>query len=396
MNTLGQSLAGRVVVLTEDGRATDLGAALARRGATVRTAPAARLARATDDDALLAATADLVRHPPDAVVVLSGPGVRTWLDVARDAGAEEELLDVLAATRVLARGATARGAVCSAGLTPDWVAECESAGELLDVLLSEGVAGLRVAVQADPGDGDRLDVELAAAGADVVGVAVHRWAPPADPGLLAASVRAAAGGDVDAVVLLSRPAADAWLAAADAGGLTPDLVRRLRDGTLVAAALGAAPAVPVRGLGVTPVVPARARPGALLQALVEHYERGTTVGAATVCGALEVRPKAALLAGHVLALPVGGLEVLRLLVGTDGVVTRAEVLEALPGFPTDAHAAEVAVARLREAAGCPDLVETVVRRGYRLGRAGTGAVALPRASPATGRLSAGRPAPSRR
>jgi uroporphyrinogen-III synthase len=41
----------------------------------------------------------------------------------------------------------------------------------------------------------------------------------------------------------------------------------------------------------------------------------------------------------------------------------------LPGESEDPHTAEVAVARLREAVGCPGLVQTVIKRGYVLRRA---------------------------
>jgi uroporphyrinogen-III synthase len=59
--------------------------------------------------------------------------------------------------------------------------------------------------------------------------------------------------------------------------------------------------------------------------------------------------------------------VLRLLADARGyVVSGSQVLSVLPGESRDPHAAEVAVARLREAAGTPRLIETVVKRGYRL------------------------------
>jgi uroporphyrinogen-III synthase len=69
-----------------------------------------------------------------------------------------------------------------------------------------------------------------------------------------------------------------------------------------------------------------------------------------------------------------GLAVLRRLAATPGqVVTREEILQALPGESRDPHTAEVAVARLREAlqAGTGDrrLVRTVVKRGYVLATA---------------------------
>lgn len=58
---------------------------------------------------------------------------------------------------------------------------------------------------------------------------------------------------------------------------------------------------------------------------------------------------------------------LRLLAGNPGgVVSREQMLARLPGNPTTNHAADVAVARLREAFGDRALVQTVVKRGYRL------------------------------
>ena len=49
-----------------------------------------------------------------------------------------------------------------------------------------------------------------------------------------------------------------------------------------------------------------------------------------------------------------------------GVVSREEILAVLPGSSNDPHAAEVAVARLRDSMGDRSLVRTVPRRGYRL------------------------------
>ena len=48
------------------------------------------------------------------------------------------------------------------------------------------------------------------------------------------------------------------------------------------------------------------------------------------------------------------------------VVPRDQVLAALPGDSQDPHAAEVAIARLRDATGSRQLIRTVVKRGYRL------------------------------
>ncbi|NED73222.1 uroporphyrinogen-III synthase, partial [Streptomyces sp. SID9944] len=48
------------------------------------------------------------------------------------------------------------------------------------------------------------------------------------------------------------------------------------------------------------------------------------------------------------------------------VVARGELLRALPGAGRDEHAVETAMARLRTSLGTPKLIQTVVKRGYRL------------------------------
>ena len=104
-----------------------------------------------------------------------------------------------------------------------------------------------------------------------------------------------------------------------------------------------------------------------MRTLVAHYEQAETMALATVAGTLQIRSRVAVLDGEVLPLSPSSLEVLRLLAARRGeVVTRDDVLDVLPGDSRDPHAAEVAVARLREATGRRDLVKTVVKRGYRL------------------------------
>jgi uroporphyrinogen-III synthase len=61
------------------------------------------------------------------------------------------------------------------------------------------------------------------------------------------------------------------------------------------------------------------------------------------------------------------MALLRLLVARPGrVVPRCELLSVMPAAGDDEHAVETAVARLRAALGAPRLVQTVVKRGYRL------------------------------
>lgn len=362
---LDPTLAGCTMLVTADRRAGELGGALQRRGATVRYAPALSMVPNDSDALLVAATRELLAAPPDIAVVTTGIGFRAWVEAADAIGLAEPLLATLRRARLVARGPKARGAIQAAGLQADWVAESETSAEIAEVLLDEGVAGLRVAVQHHGSGADGLDEAFTAAGAHVQSLVVYRWGPPPDPAALEASVRAAAAGELDTVVFTSAPGCAAWLAAADAAGVDAALRGQFEARALVAAAVGPITARPLLDRGVEPLIPSRGRLGALVRTIVDHYGGVQTLE--TAAGRLQMRRRAAVLDGRVLALSPTGIELLRLLADAGGdVVTPAQVLQSLPGESTDVHAAEVAIARLRQATGSRELVRTVVKRGYRL------------------------------
>jgi uroporphyrinogen-III synthase len=82
---------------------------------------------------------------------------------------------------------------------------------------------------------------------------------------------------------------------------------------------------------------------------------------------VEVRGSAVVVDGSLRPVPPGPMAVLRALARRPGwVVHRTELLAELPGGGADEHAVEAAIARLRSGLGAPDIVQTVVKRGYRL------------------------------
>ena len=58
-------------------------------------------------------------------------------------------------------------------------------------------------------------------------------------------------------------------------------------------------------------------------------------------------------------------------------MSREALLSALPRSVANPHAVEVAVARVREAIGAPELIKTVVKRGYRLNAVEAGTLENP-------------------
>jgi uroporphyrinogen-III synthase len=364
---VGRPLAGCAVLVTADRRSAELGAALARRGAELQYAPALSMVPNHDDERLVADTRAVIADPPDVVVATTGIGFRSWIEAADAVGLAPELHDVLARARIVARGPKARGAVQQVGLQTDWVAESETSAEVAEYLLGEGVDGLRVAIQHHGAGSDGLDQSFRDAGAHVQSLVVYRWGPPPDPAALAASVRATAAGEIDSVVFTSAPGAAAWLDVARSEGALPGIVGRALDESLLVVAVGPITAKPLVDEGIDPLVPDRGRLGSLVRAMVAYYAGLGEQALQTVAGALQVRATSVVLDEEVVPLSRGGVEVMRVLAAArGGVVPRAEVLRALPGESRDSHAADVAIARLRDAMGDRALIKTVVKRGYRL------------------------------
>jgi uroporphyrinogen-III synthase len=82
---------------------------------------------------------------------------------------------------------------------------------------------------------------------------------------------------------------------------------------------------------------------------------------------VELRGHALAVDGTLYPLPPASLAVLRALADQPGkVYSRAELIGALPATDAGEHAVEMAVTRLRAAVGDVKLVETVIKRGYRL------------------------------
>ncbi|MFJ9613307.1 uroporphyrinogen-III synthase [Streptomyces noursei] len=358
-------LDGFTVGVTAARRAEELGALLERRGAHVVHAPALRIVPLPDDGELLDVTRALTEDPPDVVVATTAIGFRGWIEAAEGWGLGEALLGRLTGAELLARGPKVRGAIRAAGLTEKWSPASESMAEVLDRLLAQGVAGRRVAVQLHGEPLPGFVEALRAGGAEVIGVPVYRWMPPADLGPVDRLLDAVLARGLDAVTFTSAPAAASLLRRAAERGIQPELLAALRQDVLVAC-VGPVTALPLEALDVPTRQPERFRLGPLVQLLCR--ELPGRVPPLPVAGRrLEIRGRAAVVDGGLRPVPPAGMALLRALARRPGwVVARGELLRALPGTGRDEHAVETAVARLRTALGEPRLIQTVVKRGYRL------------------------------
>lgn len=358
-------LAGFTVGVTAARRAEELGTLLRRRGAAVMHAPALRILPLADDSELLAATGELVEHAPDVVIATTAIGFRGWVEAADGWGLGDRLLDMLRGAELLARGPKVKGAIRAAGLTEAWSPGSESLAEVLDRLLGEGVEGRRIALQLHGEPLPGFIESLRAGGAEVVGVPVYRWMPPEDIAPLDRMLDVTAARGLDAITFTSAPAAASFLNRAETRGLFPEILGALHDDVLVAC-VGPVTALPLQARGIGTLQPERFRLGPLVQLLCAQLP--STVRTLPVAGhRVEIRGRAVLVDGELCPVPPAGMALLHALARRPGwVVARADLLRALPGSGSDEHAVETAMARLRGALGVPRLIQTVVKRGYRL------------------------------
>lgn len=360
------ALTGFTIAITCDRRSADLCAALQRHGAVVMKAATLRVVPLTDDTELIAATRSCISRPPDDVVVTTGIGLRGWIDAADATGIGSELSVVLGSARILTHGPKARGAVRAAGFAEAWSAPSESTEEVVSHLAREDLRGRRIALQLHGETLPEVTRALQAAGAEVVEVPVYRWAPAADPDAVRRLVDSLCRHQVDAVTFTSAPAAAGLLRAADAQDRLGELCSAFR-GAVLAVAVGPVTAAPLRGAGIEPVEPHRARMGAMVRTVVDALPMRHNVELVAAGHRIEVRARAAVVDGTVVLPPPAAMGVLRSLAQIPGrIVTRDQLRAVLPGEDVDGHAVDVAVARLRSALRDPAIVATAVKRGYRL------------------------------
>lgn len=359
------------MAVTSARRARELCTLLSRHGAIVTNAAAITMVALADDDELRCNTELLATSPPDIVIATTGVGFRGWVEAAAAWGLADRLVKALSGARVVARGPKATGALRAAGLREEWSPESESSREVSQYLQDSSISGCRIAVQLH-GASDSWDPfpefldELRSAGAEIIPIRVYRWNPAPPGGEFDQLIKQIAHREFDAVSFTSAPAVAATLMRAADLRISGQLLDALRS-DVHAMCVGPVTAQPLVRLGVPASWPQRMRLGALARHIVEELPvlRSRTM---RVAGhRIEMRGSCVVIDDAAQVLSPATMAVLRALAQRPGaVVSRSELLSALPGGASDPHAVDTAVLRLRKALGDRKIIATVVKRGYRL------------------------------
>ena len=194
-------IGGRTVMAFESRRASELASLIDRHGGVPLVVPSMREVPLRDDapqELLRELEADKIKM----VIVLTGVGLRT---LGEDCP-PERLAAALARTTLVARGPKPIAELRKLGLSPQVsVPEPNTWREILLALDAHAPVGdLRVAVLEYGVTNEELITGLQSRGAEVLRVALYRWALPEDPRQLQDAVSRLANTGVDFVLFTSR------------------------------------------------------------------------------------------------------------------------------------------------------------------------------------------------
>jgi uroporphyrinogen-III synthase len=341
---------------------------LERRGAAVEWAPALSVEpNRINETELRAATEEVLAQPVDMFIATTGIGIKSWFGAAESWGLLAPLLEKLSGAEILARGPKSVGALRRSGLRELWAPESERFEDVLAHLRGRRLKGMRIVVQEHGQSLSMVAHALRRQGADVRVVTVYRVESAHDPAPMFRMVDLIAERKLDAVTFTSAPAVAALMDTAGAVGRREEVIAAFQA-DVVATCVGPVTAEAFEMWGVPTIQPDRSRLVAMVKLIETELPSRREGTSLDVCGhLLLLHGDVVLLDGVEVRLSPAPLAVLHALAVNPGhVVSRRELLACLPtGQASSEHAVEMAVARLRAAIGTR-LIQTVVKRGYRL------------------------------
>jgi len=247
---------GKTIAILESRVGEHLAELVRRRGGVPLHAPAFAEVPDIDPDAIARLIGDLRREPVRLAIFQTGVGTRALFATAASLGLLKELLAVLAATQVAARGPKPTGELRSQNVRIDCSArEPFTTHELLAAIAHLDLAGARVLVQRYGDVNSGLNQALAERGAVVIEAATYRWSLPEDTRPLGHLIDELARGAVDAVIFTSASQVTNLAEVARRGGRMEEMLAALRRSFV--ASVGPVSSRALRNLGVEPEFEAR-------------------------------------------------------------------------------------------------------------------------------------------
>ena len=207
-----RGFAGMTVVAFESRMAEHMATLIARHGGNPMVAPSMREIPLENNTEALDFAKHLMAGAVDLLILLTGVGTRTLVDVWKTEFPLEAIRQALTKTTLVCRGPKPIAALKELGLKPQiTVPEPNTWRDILRTLddrKPEGLSGLRIAIQEYGTANPDLAQGLIERGAVVRSVAVYRWALPDDVEPLKRALRAIVDGKASVVLFTSAAQVD--------------------------------------------------------------------------------------------------------------------------------------------------------------------------------------------
>ena len=204
--------AGMTVAAFESRMADHMAKLIARHGGNPLVAPSLQEVPLGNNAEALDFATQLMAGDVDLLILLTGVGTRTLVDVWKTQFTLEAIRQALTDTILVCRGPKPVAALKELGLKPHiTVPEPNTWRDILctlDAWKPDGLTGLRIAVQEYGTTNTDLTQGLTERGAHVRSVAVYRWALPDDVEPLKRTLRSIVDGNVSVLLFTSAVQVD--------------------------------------------------------------------------------------------------------------------------------------------------------------------------------------------
>jgi uroporphyrinogen-III synthase len=206
----GKGFNGLRVAAFESRMADEMARLITRYGGQPLVAPSMREVPLQDNSEVLRFGEQLLNGQFDMMILLTGVGTRTMVEVLQTRHPLDRIKAALAQVSLVARGPKPIAALKQLGLTPEIsVPEPNTWRDILQTLdARKTLSGLRIAVQEYGVSNADLLEALQARGAQVRRVPVYRWALPEDTGPLRRLLHAILAEQVDVVLITNAVQVD--------------------------------------------------------------------------------------------------------------------------------------------------------------------------------------------
>lgn len=204
--------AGLRVGALESRLAAEMARLISRHGGIPLVAPSMQERPLSENPEALKFGEALAAGHIDMLLLLTGVGFRTLLDVLQTRFPLQPILDALKRTTIVARGPKPVSVLKEFGLVPHvTVPEPNTWKDILEILdqnRPEGLSGMQLAVQEYGARNEDLLAELTRRGAQVRAVPVYRWTLPDDLGPLQDLLHNILQGQVDVLLITNAVQVD--------------------------------------------------------------------------------------------------------------------------------------------------------------------------------------------